>query len=108
MPRTQKFITQLNDYGHVLRFYLTEPDGSAYAIPAEATVTFEAYINDGSALAITDTAHVTIETGRTSCYYTTQSGDISTAGKYWCRMKVNNITSFEAEWTVKAEYPSGE
>ena len=108
MSRAQKYITQLGDYGHVLRFYFTEPDGSAYAIPAEATVTFEAYVDGGSTLTINDAENVTIEDGRLSCYYTTQSGDISTAGKYWCRVKVNNITSHEAEWTVRAEYPSGE
>jgi len=108
MPRKQKFISQVGDYGHVFTFYLYEVDGSAYAIPAEATVTFEAYVDAGSSLTITDTAHVTINDGRLSCYYTTQSGDISTAGTYWCRMKINNITSFEAKWVVKSEYPSGE
>ena len=108
MGREQKFITQLGDYGHIFTFNLNEFDGTAYTIPDGATVTFEAYVDGGSALTINNTANVTIVDGRQSCYYTTQSGDISTAGTYWCRMLVNNITSFEAKWIVKSEYPSGE
>lgn len=108
MTREQKFISQLSDYGHIFTFNLYELDGSAYEIPEAATVTFEAYTDGGAELTITDTAHVTINEGRLSCYYTTQSGDISTEGTYWCRMKINNITSSEAKWIVKGEYPSGE
>lgn len=111
MAREQKFILRENDYGHTLNFYLTLPDGSAYVIPDGATVTFEAYKDGATSLTVDDSTHTTIEDaddGHVS--YTVQNGDFgaSSAGTYWCRMKVNNITSEEAELVVKDEYSNGE
>ena len=114
MVREQKFVLRESDYGHELHFYLTKMDGSAYEIPDGATVTFEAYLTGATELTVNDTAHVTVPTQTGSdighCYYTVQSSDFDgdSAGTYWCRIKVNTITSSEAKLVVKDEYSDGE
>jgi hypothetical protein len=115
MVREQRFdAIRENDYGQELHFYLTNLDGSAYSIPGDATVTFEAYLEDATSLTVNDTAHVTTPTQTGDdighCYYTIQSADFdgTSAGTYWCRMKVNTITSGEAKLPVKDEYSNGE
>ena len=115
MVREQRFdAIRENDYGQELHFWLTNLDGSAYEIPDGATVTFEAYLEDATSLTVNDTSHVTVPTQENDdighCHYTIQSGDFGadSAGTYWCRMKVNTITSMEAKLPVKAEYSNGE
>lgn len=111
MSREQKFIIRENDYGQELHFYLTNIDGSIYEIPAGATVTFEAYLEGATSLTVNNTANVTLDGSDAShCYYTVQSADFgaSSAGTYWCRMKVNTTTSSEVELVVKDEYSNGE
>ena len=115
MSREQRFDgVREGDYGHELHFYLTNLDGSAYSIPSGATVTFEAYKDGETSLTIDDTNNVTVPTQSGDdighCYYTVQSGDFdsSSAGTYWCRMKVNTITSAEAKLVVKDEFSNGE
>lgn len=107
--REQILKTRLNDYGHEFHWKLTEPDGSIYVIPGGATITFEAYLDEGSSLLVNDstnTAIVDADDGHVK--YTTQTGSPSAAGIYWCRMKINNITSEEAKWIVVGEYSGGE
>lgn len=115
MVREQRFdgIREL-DSGQLLHFYLTNLDGAAYAIPGGATVTFEAYLDGATTLTVDNTANVTVPTQTGDdighCYYTVQTDDFdgSSAGTYWCRMKVNTITSAEAKLIVKDEYSNGE
>ena len=114
MYRVQNFVIRESDSGHVLHFYLTELDGTAYEVPDGATVTFEAYLDGASSLFVNDTTHVTVPTQTGDdighVYYTVQASDFGadSAGTYWCRMKVNTITSAEAKLVVKGEYSNGE
>ena len=110
MAVEQRFMIRENDYGHQLHFYLTVPDGSAYSIPGGATITFECYKDGATSLTVTDTTHVTlVEATDGHVYYTVQSGDFGadSSGTYWCRIKVNTITSEEAKLVVKDEYGDG-
>lgn len=114
MYKEQRFKgMRVNDSGQKLHFRLFN-DGSPYSIPDGATVTFEAYLDGASTLKINDANHVTVleqtENNIGRAYYTVQNGDFTTgdAGDYWCRMKVNTITSYEAKLPVSEEYSNGE
>lgn len=109
MLLVKKFVIRENDYGQSLHFWLTEADKTAYEINGGSTVSFEAYVKGSAVLLVDDNTHVTVpvQTGDDigHCYYTTQSADFgdTSAGWYWCRMKVDNITSDEVELEVLDE-----
>ena len=107
---------QENDYGQLLHFWLYTEDNSVrspYEISDAAIVTFEIYLDGASVLFFSNTANVTVPTQTGDdighCYYTIQSDNFGndSAGTYWCRMKVNTVTSGEAKLIVKDEFSSG-
>jgi hypothetical protein len=111
MLRDQKFIVREADYGEELHFCLRDLKGKAYAIPTGATITFECYADGAVTLTVNDSTHTAVVMASDGhVKYTIQSADFGTsaAGIYWCRIKVNGITSFEAALIVKDEYSNGE
>ena len=106
MATVSSFTIRAGDYGHELDFYILDENGAVYDLQAGATLTFECRLDGASALFITNTAHVTIvDDPGGQVRYTVQSGDFDAGdeGSYWCRVKVNNITTSEVPLTVQAD-----
>jgi len=105
MTVTNTFVIKVGDYGHELDFYVLDEDGAVYTIPAEATLTFEAYLDGTTDLVVEDTTHVAV-VGATSeghIRYTVQSAAFATAGTYWCQVLINTITTDKVQLTVLAD-----
>jgi len=107
MSRVKNFTIRAGDYGQELDFYVIDEDGAIYTIPEAPTVTFEVRLDGEDVdLFLSDTAHVTVVDGPGGqLRYTVQTGDFDAAdaGSYWCRMKVNNITTSEVALTVQED-----
>ena len=108
----QMFIVKEGEYGQELTVEIFTEAGAVYEIPDGATLTFLVYPDaDPTDYHVEDSVNIVLVGDRTLgvVKYTVQSDnfEVGAAADYWCAVKVNNVSTYEAKFVCQAKFSRG-